>query len=65
MAVYQFLDINLFSSFIFILKLELGKCPKRKSESLNSVAPSEVYLSAQFKEFKSNEPSFVALLAFA
>lgn len=46
MAVYQFLAINLFSSFVFILKLELGKCPKGKSESLNSIAPSEVYLSA-------------------
>lgn len=65
MAVYQFLAINLFSSFIFILKLELGKCPKEKSESLNSISTSEVYLSAQFKELKSNEPSFAVLLVFA
>lgn len=65
MAVYQFLTINLFSSFVFILKLELGKCPKGKCESLNSIAPSEVYLSVQFKELKSNEPSFAVLLVFA
>lgn len=65
MAVYQFLAINLFSSFVFILKLELGKCPKGNSESLNSIASSEVYLSVQFKELKSNEPSFAVLLVFA
>lgn len=46
MAVYQLLVINLFSNYI---ELEVGKCPKHKSESLNSISPSKVFFACVVK----------------